>query len=1237
MGVELYFSNQLEQLGLRLSNDLKEDNARKTNIFLKSTIIVPNSNLKKWLQMTIANTLGIAINLEFISSLEDGLWNMLKNLDNSSQRIELLNNEMLQLMLLYLLQDVKEWPEETSLIQKYLLDSDREKRVDHVKRSWQMSKRLAYYFRKYEYHRPDMIRRWQTEIKRGDKLSDMEVCQSYIYNRLFHPADGLSANINGTQFMTLPQYAYKTLNNCGNSHILKRDKAQRNAHFFGLSQISDFHNYLIGNLGRYFNIFIYAFNPCCEFWEDIETPGEQGWRIRKGMKRLKISDCEVNTGELDLNEADNLLLQWWGKPGRENIRLLSELTDYNFYELFCLNETQDIKNDTTLQRLQRHILFRTHAGGGKDFPVRQDCSLQIAACPGLYREVETVYNSIIYNMEADNTLNLTDIAILVPDMERYKPAITSVFNRRPAHIPYNLCDSTAEKESVFGQGVIGLLKLAERSFNRRDVFSLVFNPCFLSRFSLSRDEVQVWTCWVDGLNIFHGFDSQDKQRHGYSENDAHTWRHGLRRLRMARIMDAPQDAHLSGRFEDYMGIIPYDVSGSGDMALLERFCEVIELLFARVQTLRNMRLSCRDWAERITYLIDEFLSIPHEHSTEEGVRQVMFAGLKGLEIYDKLLLRSPSSGRGNSNGNGCLELPMITEFIKAKLASISSGYGSYLTGGVTISEMRPMRPIPFKIVYVMGMGEGRFPGRDNQSVLDLSLLNRRIGDVSRSEADCYMFLEIMVSTRKKLYLTFVSKDLQNDEEFIPCSVVHQLKYYVESEILPDKEYFKITNIPLKGSDINYLGKKADNASDLLVNYSEADRLSFYVENNLLNKVKNSLSDNELKRLERFKPDLNISEIDNKPRPEIERVTIRQLRRFLENPADASLRRHLNLYEDDNNDKSLAENEPFFAEFPLDYNLIMRSMEYCVNLMPESVPADRRQAKTMDFLASYYRESFLKGMTPEDAFCERDRMEFEKTLKQRFHGLLTIIRQIEKAHNAEASNANVRKWHRWIFLGDGNLKDADNKRSGEFIEFDHLLFEAEMGKKDGILIRQGVEIHGSLPMVWQDETGWNSLVLTTRKRSEGRLPEKYVIEPFLFYLTMISGKDSADLIGDSPFNIHLFYKEERRWWRYRLSPEKAKDYLGKLISDYLNRKQFDLMPFETIRKIVNRFNPDSQDDKIIADIDADLFKAELEEELIMDKDLAELVKLSNADVPDDVFEKVKRRFSLLFEAQGIADI
>ncbi len=195
-------------------------------------------------------------------------------------------------------------------------------------------------------------------------------------------------------------------------------------------------------------------NPSQEFWEDIKTPREKRWIQRKNVKTLAIQTAEQDQGEL-FQQADNALLAAWGKPGRENVRLLCQLTDYDFNACF----TTPKQAGGILQRIQNDILTLS-SSEQEAKRLGQDRSLQIVACPSIYREVETVYNSILFNLEQDDTLQLTDIAILVPDISAYKPVFDSVFNRRPRQLAYNLVDSHADIESIYGKAVLAILKLA---------------------------------------------------------------------------------------------------------------------------------------------------------------------------------------------------------------------------------------------------------------------------------------------------------------------------------------------------------------------------------------------------------------------------------------------------------------------------------------------------------------------------------------------------------------------------------------------------------------------------------------------------------------------------------------------------------------------------------------------------------------------------------------------------------
>src|SRR4029077_10650792 len=104
---------------------------------------------------------------------------------------------------------------------------------------------------------------------------------------------------------------------------------------------------------------------------------------------------------------------------------------------------------SVLLRLQKILLHE--AAFAHKLP--QDRSLQIVGCPGRTREVETAYHSILHNLQQDRTLQSSDVAVLVTDMEKYRPLIQAVFDRPPRRISYSLLDYSAAGTSIFGKAV----------------------------------------------------------------------------------------------------------------------------------------------------------------------------------------------------------------------------------------------------------------------------------------------------------------------------------------------------------------------------------------------------------------------------------------------------------------------------------------------------------------------------------------------------------------------------------------------------------------------------------------------------------------------------------------------------------------------------------------------------------------------------------------------------------------
>ncbi len=1258
MSTRIYFSHRLETLAARLAAELLAD-ARGRDPFVpgQAGVIVPNPNIKKWLQLEISRRSGIAANLNF-QHLQEGLWEVIgkfREAGESGPEPQLLTPEFLQLMVLTVLLGHLRRRTETGKalepIAFMLYDPQGRPCRNYAQRLWQLAGRLARCFREYEFHRQEMVRDWlggklgQPASAEDPEVARMEKCQMSIYRELFRPEglrDRLAAET-GERRLTLSQYANQVLGKleaagqkAGNT--APQDDYPR-LHVFGLSQISNFHRDLLFRLGRLLDISIYQLNVCSEFWEDVSTEREDRW---VSIRQAEVSMNENREEELAWEESENMLLKWWGKPGRESLKLFSDLEERSIHEQelesFWLEPDEEGPGpETVLRTVQGQVLTRSQLG--PEAPLEQDSSIQMAGCPGIYRELETVHESIIHNLLEDPDLNQTDIAVLVPDIAAYKPVLSAVFERHPQHLSYNLTDSSAARDSVYGQAVLALLELAGGNFSRREVFKLIFNPCFLAACDLEREDAQTWVQWADQLRIFHSFDHRDKAARGFNDNQLYTWHQGLQRLRLGRIMEAPEPSPADRGFRDYRQVVPFADMASQDTGNIGKFSLTVESLHRRLSKVHRGKMSCAEWLKVIEDLVETFLGIPANRPEEETVRRRLLDGLQDLCLIDPMLKLA-----GHDGG---LDAEFISEFIKSQLEGIPSRHGSYLSGGVTVSELRSNRPIPFKLIYVLGLGEGKFPHGADYSSLDLRRPGRKLGDIAIPEEDRYIFLEALMAARYRFYLTYVSRDLQRDQIFHPCSLLVQLRNYLEKSVLHAR--FKMLELPLKGSSDRYLRTAGDeNWQDLMVNFSPVDRLLCLQslarrEDPELDESARAQLAAAQERIEaeiaRRRPELPPPASARTATPERTVLTLRDLELFLLNPLEAAVRRRLELYEreTDSEDRSLAEDEPFYSEFELDCALTRDVLDFYLEKAaktPKKESAQEASEEPQDylrFLDEYYLDSRRRSRTPDGAFSDLDRHKLREKLRRRVEGGGEVARGLDSLLEELAGQALLRN----VTIGEPRSSDPAD------LKFPPLRFQA--GEPERV-----VEVHGTLPYVWRhpDAGVCSALVLSHSAKGTRNTPPKQVLMSFLFYLAALAGTEpnkqgqtSRELAGADKFTIYLANQKGILSYRYALQPETARQYLQQLVNNLLGPGAFDMLPFDIFLKLNrNQTNipvPYYQDSEASAHEKANYarrLQQQVDEAMTnpwSDYNPGPVLKLVRGRVSPDAWDQIHARFALFF--------
>ena len=236
-------------------------------------------------------------------------------------------------------------------------------------------------------------------------------------------------------------------------------------------------------------------------------------------------------------------------------------------------------------------------------------------------------------------------------------------------------------------------------------------------------------------------------------------------------------------------VIPYADLHSSDPEELNTFCLAVDRLLPRLAKLRQLQGTAGNGSPSSKSLIRDFLDIPADRAEETQVRDRLLSAMQQWLLCDQSV-NGPTDPRrkrpGRTSPTG-LALPLIREMVVSSLEGIEGMRGQYSTGGVTIAALQPLKPMPFRIVYILGLGEDIFPGSNVLSGLDLRSLKSLPGDIRPAEFNRYLFLETLLAVRDKVYLLYNNLDIQKDQILHPAVPLQQLKRYLNEHIL-DEEF-----------------------------------------------------------------------------------------------------------------------------------------------------------------------------------------------------------------------------------------------------------------------------------------------------------------------------------------------------------------------------------------------------------------------------------------------------------------
>jgi exodeoxyribonuclease V gamma subunit len=1180
-GTKYYFSTRLERLidALRL----EMNDTRPVDFFARAPAVwVPNRNLRRWIQMELAEREGVSAHLDF-QFLESGLWGLLFALDPEGERPQPLDRVDLEYLVLSVLQEVAlESDPVFAPFFEYLRGGSENKDRQSHGQLYQLAVRLAGLFQEYEYHRGDMIAAWsevadlagasEEQVPRERERRAIYLAERALWRRVF----GVGGERQGGRLRALDRFGGRALSLSAYARIVlveRRDRLEpldRAVHIFGMSQMSAFHLSLLGVLGEFVDLRMYfPFAPA--HWNDAlgrpafakikkDVPHGAGGDARSRWREIEARSFGSGThepgeahsaGKTPAVEAvAERLNGLWARPARELMRLLARYrrNSHRFYwdAGDCARfENADANSDprgesSLLKSLQSELLYGSASG---DAGRLQDASIQIIGCPGLRREAETIYHNILFQMGRDPTLRLTDIAVLVPDMQKYRPVLQAVFDADrddysgALRVPYNLSDFSAGDASVYGAGVTALLALANSEFTRKDLFELFLNPCFLSAHRLKRAQVLGWLEWAEQLKIYRGMNERHQAELGIEPDGRYTWTRALERLRLGTIMATPRSP---GDFRHFASLVPYSdlESGANDsIGVLSAVCSDL-FLSLRESRDRFERGDLRGF-DTIRAALDRHLQAPDDRPGESGVRAGVFSAVHRMSRHASATGALPS-------------FELFREILAGQVGGVAGNRGNYLAGGVTIAALQPMRPIPFRVVYVPGMGEGDFPGHPDLSVLNLRNLERRVGDATMPEANRMLFLENLLSVRDRLYLSYVNRDVQRDTDYHPCSVVTELKTglarFCDAEASPE---YREGRVPLRLTGEEHLFFEASDESDALACYSRPDRvlaLRQYLRAHpeLPAKQRAALANlvrDQSARIAHLQTPIELYGVADAAG---QSLRLRDLHEFLRDPIGALLRRRLGLFDErDQSRRALEEDEGFFLD-ARDRRAFLRE---ALQLQLREVAPD------LDVFGEVFADARRRDRLPRGAFAELENATLGREFTRRARRIFEACGDV--------------KWLPELRVGSGDRSEAAGAPDSGGSPF---YASAWAPWNDAAATPAKVEVHASLRDCFVrpgdgaggERPGVMILSFAGRARSEDFLTG------FLSVLLLQALSTDAEReipaayapYVSRPWEVLVIARGETRSFAVDVPPDTAAAYLRDLAADFFEGR-FDTLPLALI--------------------------------------------------------------------------
>jgi exodeoxyribonuclease V gamma subunit len=722
--LNIYKSNKIEVITELLAKELIINPPCITE---KLDVAVPNYFLGKWLwdQITISNQISALYEFKTISSYTEAL------LTKIFPAIDMgvWNFDSIKWGIIDSFEELNSYKESLPLsnwINKYL---NNKKIIDGDIHN--LTKKIANNFIEYLIFRPEMIANWHryelSSRNLFNNLNSNEYWQPILYKLLEKKMTEKPSCL----FMIDIINNIKKLQN-------EKDLIPRQIYIISDNNLSRLHVSFYSKLAEFTKVNLYLLSAGDNLWNRINSlEGEVDFSSIESKFNLNSSNIEKIFGKFGANyqklieETSNI----------ENIKINNNSIYID--PTFSFTSEKDIP---LINQIQKRLIDNSQ----DDFMINEkDESIIFREHFNQLSQLEYVRNKVIEILEACDDVKYSDIAIVSPQTSLIKPYLKYIFNNELINgqkLPHLFLEDNYEDSSNVYNFLLDIIELANEKITLEKIEYFLSKKVNQNIFDFDIDEKNEIILILNEVGFHWGLDTNE--RLGEEKN---TLEWCINRITLGLVYDEEFSLNNS----NLKSFTPKNSSLD-----LNKWVKILVQLKQYINLLRGS-FNYSDWVKKIKFILNKIRNFNENFN---------------LDIYE--INRILDNYLISSTSDQVIVLNVFREILITCINKLNYRNQSYINK-ILVSDIEKVRLIPRKIIFLINMNSIYYPRLSSNENINLLTKKYLLGDPSSFDREKYFFLELLISCRKQLIVSWVNND--KDNKILDISLpIKELINYLES-------------------------------------------------------------------------------------------------------------------------------------------------------------------------------------------------------------------------------------------------------------------------------------------------------------------------------------------------------------------------------------------------------------------------------------------------------------------------